>query len=95
MAERIKELERENAELRRCGNAHSIKDATSVPSLPPELWTRIFSLMADRRDDIGACRLVSRAFRDLSSPFLMTSVVLSKGELFSPAVFRLWVIKNA
>ena len=51
--------------------------ASITAKLPPELLSRIFSLLARERQDIRACRLVSTAFRDLSSPFLITSVVFA------------------
>jgi len=50
----------------------------SPPELPPELWARVFSYLADRRTDVAACRLTCRAFYELSSPFLITRVVFAK-----------------
>ena len=49
---------------------------TSV--LPSELLDRIFIYVSTSRDDIAACRLVSQAFKHLSSPYLITRVVFAK-----------------
>lgn len=48
-------------------------------SLPPELISRIFlNLASNSSSDIAACRLVSRQFREHSSPFLLPCVVFSR-----------------
>lgn len=47
-------------------------------SLPPELVSRILlDLALDSPSDISACRLFSHRFKELSSPFLISSVVFS------------------
>ena len=53
--------------------------ATSSPigTLPPELLTRVFSLI-EEKTTIASCRLVCRDFRELSSPYLITRIVLAK-----------------
>ena len=46
--------------------------------MPPELLSRIFSYLLGQRDDIGACRQVCHSFKELSSLFLITYVVLAR-----------------
>lgn len=52
--------------------------AGSVISLPAELLSRIFEYLSEHRPDISSCRLVNRRFKELSSPFLITRVILAK-----------------
>ena len=47
-------------------------------SLPLELLTRVFEYLAEDRRDISSSRLVNKAFKDTSSPFLITEVVFAK-----------------
>ncbi|KAM0721456.1 hypothetical protein Q7P37_002380 [Cladosporium fusiforme] len=49
-----------------------------ISSLPAELLSRIFEDLSDHRPDISACRLVNQRFHHLSSPYLITNVVLAK-----------------
>ena len=49
-----------------------------IISLPAELLTRVFEYLGEHRPDISACRLVNQRFKELSSPFLITKVVLAK-----------------
>ena len=49
-----------------------------IESLPAELLTRVFEYLGEHRPDISACRLVNQRFKELSSPFLITKVVLAK-----------------
>ncbi|KAK5131136.1 hypothetical protein LTR08_001284 [Meristemomyces frigidus] len=46
-------------------------------TLPPELLARVFSYLSGSCNDIATCRLVCYAFRELSSPFLITQVVFA------------------
>lgn len=46
-------------------------------ALSPELLSHIFSFLPEDRLDIASCRLVSHTFKDLSSPFLIPSVVFA------------------
>lgn len=46
--------------------------------LPNEIFDRIFYILSEDRRDIGACRLVSRFFWQLSSPYLITQVVFAR-----------------
>lgn len=50
----------------------------SIFSLPPELLARIFEYLSEDRHDISSSRLVSKAFKDISSPYLITEVVFAK-----------------
>lgn len=52
---------------------------THVDALPVELLSRVFaSLSSDRcHTEITSCRLVSRQWRALSSPFVITTVVIA------------------
>jgi len=50
----------------------------SIFSLPPELLARIFEYLAEDRHDISSSRLVNKAFKDTSSPYLITEVVFAK-----------------
>ena len=50
----------------------------SLFSLPPELLARIFEYLAEDRHDISSCRLVNKAFKDTSSPYLITEVIFAK-----------------
>lgn len=52
--------------------------AKTVTDLPPELLGRIFEYLGEHRPDISACRRVSKQFRDHSSPFLITRIVLAR-----------------
>jgi hypothetical protein len=52
--------------------------AKSVTDLPPELLGRIFEYLGEHRPDISSCRLVCKQFKQLSSPFLITKVVLAR-----------------
>lgn len=52
--------------------------AKSITSLPAELLTRVFEYIGEHRPDVSSCRLVNRRFKELSSPFLITKVVLAK-----------------
>lgn len=52
--------------------------AKSVTDLPPELLGRIFEYLGEHRPDISSCRRVSKQFKDLSSPFLITKIVLAR-----------------
>jgi hypothetical protein len=52
--------------------------AKTVTDLPPELLGRIFEYLGEHRPDISACRLVCKNFKDLSSPFLITKIVLAR-----------------
>lgn len=45
--------------------------------LPNEVLMRVFSNLGDRKD-VAACRLVCRDFKELSSPYLITRVILAK-----------------
>ncbi|GAB7329126.1 hypothetical protein MBLNU13_g00955t1 [Cladosporium sp. NU13] len=47
-------------------------------SLPPELLARVFEYLAEDRHDISSSRLVNKAFKDSSSPYLITEVVFAK-----------------
>ena len=49
------------------------KTPPTLEGLPNELLARIFSLLGERKD-VGACRLVSRILKEISSPHLITSV---------------------
>jgi hypothetical protein len=51
---------------------------SNIISLPAELLTRIFEYLGEHRPDVSACRLVNQRFKELSSPFLITKVVLAK-----------------
>lgn len=44
-----------------------------IGTLPNEIWDRIFSLLTSRKD-VSACRLTCRSFKDLGSPYLITTV---------------------
>ena len=50
----------------------------SIFSLPPELLARIFEYLSEDRHDISSSRLVNKAFKDTSSPYLITEVVFAK-----------------
>lgn len=52
--------------------------AGTVLDLPAELLTRVFEYIGEHRPDVSSCRLVNRRFKELSSPFLITKVVLAK-----------------
>ena len=52
--------------------------AKSVTDLPPELLGRIFEYLGEHRPDISACRRVCKVFKELSSPFLITKIVLAR-----------------
>lgn len=52
--------------------------ASITESLPPELLSRIFSYLSGDQNHISASRLVCWTFKKLSSPFLITRVVLAK-----------------
>jgi hypothetical protein len=52
--------------------------AKSVTDLPPELLGRIFEYLGENRPDISSCRLACKQFKDLSSPFLITKIVLAR-----------------
>ncbi|KAK4548039.1 hypothetical protein LTR36_010759 [Oleoguttula mirabilis] len=52
--------------------------AAITETLPPELLSRIFSFLSSERHDISVSRLVCHAFKELSSPFLITRAVLAK-----------------
>ncbi|GAB7333695.1 hypothetical protein MBLNU13_g05238t3 [Cladosporium sp. NU13] len=52
--------------------------AKSVTDLPPELLGRIFEYLGEHRPDISACRRVCKLFKELSSPFLITKIVLAR-----------------
>jgi hypothetical protein len=58
--------------------AHIKAMSDSIFSLPPELLARIFEYLAEDRHDISSSRLVNKAFKDSSSPFLITEVVFAK-----------------
>ncbi|OQN96276.1 hypothetical protein B0A48_17838 [Cryoendolithus antarcticus] len=50
----------------------------TINDLPPELLTPVFQLLGrDRREHISAYRLVSRTWNALSSPYLLTEIILS------------------
>jgi hypothetical protein len=51
---------------------------SNIVSLPAELLTRVFEYLGEHRPDVSACRLVNQRFKELSSPFLITKVVLAK-----------------
>lgn len=52
--------------------------AVDLPGkIPNEVFDRIFALLAPDRRDIARCRLVSRWFRRLSSPYLIPRVVFA------------------
>jgi hypothetical protein len=52
--------------------------SSSIFSLPPELLARIFEFLAEDRHDISSSRLVNKAFKETSSPYLITEVVFAK-----------------
>jgi hypothetical protein len=52
--------------------------SASIFSLPPELLARIFEYLSEDRRDISSSRLVNKAFKDTSSPYLITEVVFAK-----------------
>lgn len=49
-----------------------------ILELPPELLSHVFSLLSGTRANIASCRLVCNTFKELSSPFLITTVVFAK-----------------
>lgn len=49
----------------------------AVLGLPNEVLMRIFSQL-NKRSDVAACRLACRSFKETSSPFLITRVVIAK-----------------
>ncbi|KAK4907412.1 hypothetical protein LTR49_023558 [Elasticomyces elasticus] len=57
-----------------------IRDCTlTCGQLPPELLIHVFSYLPTAPpSDIAACRLVNRAFKELSSPFLLPCVVFAR-----------------
>ncbi|KAK4497450.1 hypothetical protein PRZ48_011901 [Zasmidium cellare] len=57
----------------------TMKDSETPAALglPNEVLMRIFSLLP-KRQDVAACRLVCRDFKELSSPFLITRIVVAK-----------------
>lgn len=57
--------------------------------LPPELLTRISTHLANRREDIAACRLVCQYFKGCSSGFLVPRVVVAKR---FDVIQRLWEV---
>lgn len=56
------------------------KDSTPIDKLPEELLSRAFELLSSQNPliDIGNSRLVSRRFRNSSSPYLLTTVVIAE-----------------
>jgi hypothetical protein len=57
----------------------AVPDSSILASLPSELISRILlDLALDSPSDISACRLVSRRFKEHSSPFLLPCVVFSR-----------------
>lgn len=62
-------------------SSHLLSYSTIMPTsitsvLPSELLARVFSFLTERKD-VAACRLVSRSFHELSSPFLITKAVFA------------------
>ncbi|USW59337.1 Putative F-box domain-containing protein [Septoria linicola] len=51
-----------------------VSRSSPIESLPVELLSRVFSYLDDKAD-VKSSRLVSRGFREQSSPFLITQVV--------------------
>ena len=49
----------------------------AIFGLPPELLDRIFCFLSANKVTIGSCRLVSSAFKEVSSPHLITRVVFA------------------
>lgn len=61
------------------GSDYTTQDESAILNLPPELLTRVFAYLgAGARTDVSACRLVCHSFHELSSPFLITTVVFAK-----------------
>lgn len=46
-----------------------------ISFLPPELLSRIFWYLSAEEQQISRCRLVSREFSELSSPYLLSTIV--------------------
>lgn len=55
-------------------------ESSPIETLPPELLSRTFALLSHQNPhvDIANARLVCRAFRALSSPYLLTTVVIAE-----------------
>lgn len=53
------------------------KSSSYIQALPPELLSEVFALVRDQQY-IARCRLACREFHRLSSPFLLTKVVLAQ-----------------
>jgi hypothetical protein len=51
---------------------------SNILSLPPELLARAFSYLANERPNISNYRLVCRIFLEVSSSFLITTIVFAK-----------------
>lgn len=51
-----------------------------IEILPPELLSRAFALLSHQNPhvDIANKRLVCKAFRELTSPYLLTTVVIAQ-----------------
>lgn len=52
-------------------------ECSPIELLPPELLSDVFSLLSSEQRHIANCRLVSRRWKKLSSPFLVTTVVIA------------------
>ncbi|KAI5362278.1 Putative F-box domain-containing protein [Septoria linicola] len=77
----IATLRAENARLRAAHDlalAGNHRQRANVLSLPTELLDKVFTQLSEQRTDIAACRLVCRDFRDVSSPYLITTVTFSR-----------------
>lgn len=54
------------------------KMADILSMLPNENFDRIFSFLSRKKEDVSACRLICRSFKELSSPYLLTEVVFAR-----------------